>query len=154
MPAQVVTATARLADGTPATIAPGREFDAIVTVQIQDGWHIYANPAGLAEMKPTTLGLDPQSERAVRLVKVSYPAGEAKVLGSLGTEKVALYEGKVEFTARLRLADDAKRRLGQGIVNTELPGLQRPALPGTGQAGDPPGRDDRTLRNPSIRRKP
>ena len=51
---------------------------------------------------------DPQSERAVRLLKVSYPAGESKVLGSLGTEKVALYEGKVEFTARLKLADDAK----------------------------------------------
>ena len=39
---------------------------------------------------------------------MTYPAGESKVLGSLGTEKVALYEGKVEFTARLRLADDAK----------------------------------------------
>jgi len=103
-----VTADARLAQGTPSSIAPGQEFDAIVTVKIQDGWHIYANPAGLAEMKPTTLGLDPQSEPAVTVLKLSYPAGEAKVLGSLGTEKVALYEGKVEFTARLKLAGDAR----------------------------------------------
>ena len=59
-------------------------------------------------MKPTTLSLDPQPERAVRLLEVSYPGGEFTVLGSLGTEKVALYEGKVEFTARFKLADDAK----------------------------------------------
>ncbi len=42
------------------------------------------------------------------LVKVSYPIGDAKILGSLGTEHVALYERKVEFTARLKLAADAK----------------------------------------------
>jgi hypothetical protein len=52
--------------------------------------------------------LGQQSDKAVRLLKVKYPAGESKVLGSLGTEQVALYEGKVEFTARLRLSDDAR----------------------------------------------
>jgi uncharacterized protein len=115
-PSRTVAATARLADGTPATIARGHEFGAVVSLTIQDGWHIYANPAGLPEMRPTTLGLDPQSERTVRLLDVSYPAGESKVLGSLGTEKVALYEGKVEFTARLRLADDAQA----GMVTVSL----------------------------------
>jgi len=106
--AQVVTATAALAEGTPASIVAGQEFDAIVHVKIEDGWHIYANPVGLSEMKATTLGLDAQTERAARLVNVTYPAGEAKVLGSLGTEKVALYQGKVEFSARLKLADGAR----------------------------------------------
>jgi uncharacterized protein len=108
VPAQIVTAAARLADGAPAAIGPGHEFDAIVVVTIQGGWHIYANPPGLAEMKPTTLGLGASSERLARLIKVAYPAGESKVLGSIGTEKVALYERTVEFTARLKLADDAK----------------------------------------------
>jgi uncharacterized protein len=107
-PSRTVTATARTADGTPTTLAPGQEFVAVVSLTIQDGWHIYANPAGLPEMRPTTLGLDPQSEATVRLLEVSYSAGESKVLGSLGTEKVALYEGKVQFTARLKLADDAR----------------------------------------------
>jgi uncharacterized protein len=107
-PSRTVTATARTADGTPALIPRGQEFRAVVSLTIQDGWHIYANPAGLPEMRPTTLGLDPQSEATVRLLEVSYPPGESKVLGSLGTEKVALYEGKVQFTARLKLADDAK----------------------------------------------
>ena len=41
---------------------------------------------------------------------------KAKVLGSPGTEKVALYEGTVEFVARLRLADGAKA----GTVNVTL----------------------------------
>jgi uncharacterized protein len=107
-PAQVVTAGARLADAKAAAIAPGSEFDAVVTATIRNGWHIYGNPTGLPELKPTTLALVPQLDRSVTLVKVSYPIGDAKILGSLGTEQVALYEGKVEFTARLKLAADAK----------------------------------------------
>jgi len=104
----VVMGSARRPDGAPATTAPGREFEAVVTVTIQDGWHIYANPTSLAEMKPSTLDLEPQSEPSARLLEVSYPAGPTKVLGSLGSEKVSLYQGKVEFKARLRLAADAK----------------------------------------------
>jgi DsbC/DsbD-like thiol-disulfide interchange protein len=100
----VVTASARPA----GAIAPGREFDVVVSVTVQDGWHIYANPTGAPELKPTSLELDPASGPSTTLVKVAYPAGEAKVLGSIGTEKIPLYEGKVQFTARLRLAADAK----------------------------------------------
>ena len=85
-------------------------------MKIEDGWHIYANPTGLPEMQPTALRQGSQAEQAIRLLKVSYPAGESKVLGSLGTEKVALYEGTVEFVAQLRLADDAKA----GTVNVSL----------------------------------
>jgi uncharacterized protein len=107
-PARLVTASASLADGTPAAIAPGQECDAVVTIEIQEGWHIYANPAGQPELKPTTMELEPHAGGAVRLLNIKYPSGESKVLGSLGTEKVSLYEGKVTFTARLKLADDAR----------------------------------------------
>jgi uncharacterized protein YyaL (SSP411 family) len=103
-PARVVQASAL----TAGAITPGREFHAIVTVTIQGGWHIYANPTGIAELKPTTLQLDPASERSATLVSVQYPPGVAKVLGSIGTEKVALYEGNLELTARIRLAEGAK----------------------------------------------
>jgi hypothetical protein len=41
-------------------------------------------------------------------VKVTYPPGEEKALASSGPEKVALYEGSVKLTARVRLAPDAK----------------------------------------------
>ena len=105
---QIVTASARVAEGRVATFTPGRELDAIVTVTIQDGWHVYANPTGVAEMKPTTLGLDSKVQPTVSLVKVFYPAGDAKVLSSLGNEKIALYEGKVEFKARVKISEQAR----------------------------------------------
>ena len=107
-PAQVVTASARLADEKAAAITRGSEFDAFVTVTLLNGWHIYANPTGVPELKPTTLGLLPQPDRSVTLIKVAYPIGDAKILGSLGTEHVALYERKVEFKVRLKVAADAK----------------------------------------------
>jgi uncharacterized protein len=102
---QIITAKARPAGGPTAAVAPGREFDAIVTLTIQDGWHIYANPTGLPEMKPTSLVVDPKSERVVRLLEVSYPMGESKVLDSIGTEKVALYERQVDIAARFKLGE-------------------------------------------------
>ena len=107
-PTQVVAASARLADEKATSLAPGSEFDVVVTVTILNGWHIYGNPTGVPELKPTTLSLLPHPDKSVTLVKVSYPIGDAKILGSLGTEHVALYEHKVEFRARLKLSEDAK----------------------------------------------
>jgi uncharacterized protein YyaL (SSP411 family) len=102
----VVTASASVRPIGP--IAAGGELDAVVSVTIQDGWHIYANPTGIPELKPTTLRLDPASDRSATLINLTFPAGEAKVLGSIGTGKVPLYEGKVQIIARLRLAADTK----------------------------------------------
>ncbi len=103
---RVVGASARVAE--QSAIAAGKDVEAVVTVTIASGWHLYANPAGAAELKPTTIGLDPSSTGSATLVEVKYPAGESKVLASTGTEKVALYEGKVQFTARIRLAESIK----------------------------------------------
>ncbi len=100
----VVTATARAS----GPIVPGGEGEAVVSLTIQDGWHLYANPTGVPELNPTTIDLDRTSEPLATLLKVTYPAGEAKVLGSIGTEKVPLYEGKVPLIVRIRLAADAK----------------------------------------------
>jgi hypothetical protein len=52
------------------------------------------------------------------MVKVTYPAGEPKVLESTGTEKIPLYEGKVPLTVRLRIARDA--RPGTTVVKLRL----------------------------------
>jgi uncharacterized protein YyaL (SSP411 family) len=111
-----VTASARLTGEPGTVVAPGQEFEAIVSLTIQKGWHIHANPTSVPELKPTTLQLAPSSGRSATLIKVAYPAGEAKVLGSLGTEKVALYEGNIEFSARLRLAEDT----GPGSIALNL----------------------------------
>ena len=102
--AEVVTAKAALAP--KADVAPGREFDVVVTLSVKEGWHLYANPVGDENLIPTTLSLAP--DQPATLVKVTYPPGEEKALASSGPEKVALYEGSVELTARVRLDPDAK----------------------------------------------
>jgi len=107
-PTSVVTGSARPAGDPTTPIAPGKEFDATVTVTIQKGWHIYANPTGLAEMNPTTLQLDPAAGKTVSLVKVSYPEGKAQAVEPAGPDKVYVYEGKIELTVRLRPADETK----------------------------------------------
>ena len=76
-----------------------------ITLTIDKGWHLYANPTGVEILKPTTLVLEPAP--AVKALRVSYPKGQAKVLGSLGKEEVRLYEGKIDISVRLTLAEGA-----------------------------------------------
>ena len=105
---QVVTATIRGDVGPSAAIAPGGEFAVTVKLAIKPGWHIYANPTGVAELSPTKLEVHPGSRNAVTMPKTDYPAGVQKVLASTGKEKVALYENEVEIKAHCLLAEDAK----------------------------------------------
>ncbi len=108
IPKDLVRARARLGGTRDAAIAPGSEYTVIVDVTIAEGWHIYANPTGLAELRPTTLIQVPLPDSRSTLVKVTYPIGQDKILGAVGTERIALYEGNVELTARLKLATDAR----------------------------------------------
>jgi uncharacterized protein YyaL (SSP411 family) len=104
VPAKVVSATSRLL-GTQRPVA-GATVEAAVALEIKPGWHLYANPTGVEILKPTTLDLEPGQSAAD--LRVTYPAGQAKVLGSLGQEKVSLYEGKVEIPVKFALAKDTK----------------------------------------------
>jgi uncharacterized protein YyaL (SSP411 family) len=108
-PEQVVTASMRVAGDTATPIGPGKDFDATLTVSIQKGWHIYANPTGLAEMNPTTVALDPAAGTAVSVVKVFYPAGKPQAVDRALPDRVDVYEGRVEFRVRLRLAELTKQ---------------------------------------------
>jgi uncharacterized protein YyaL (SSP411 family) len=100
----VVSAEAKLA--RPGAVAPGSEFDVALTLKMKPGWHTYANPTGIETMRPTAVSL--AVGQPAELVAVKYPAGQEKVLASVGTEKVKLYEGEVIVTAHLRL-DPAAR---------------------------------------------
>ena len=92
---------AQVSRAADADIAPGREFDVVVTLVIKGGWHLDANPVGVANLKPTTVALSP--DQPASLVRVDYPAGRLKVLASSGAERVSLYEGEVAIAARVRL---------------------------------------------------
>jgi uncharacterized protein YyaL (SSP411 family) len=104
LPQSVVTATARPTSNLAAPVAASNEIDGIVTVTIQPGWHIYANPVGLAEMNPTILEIGSAAGPAVSLVKVSYPKGKTQAASPAVPGRAFVYEGKVELGVRLRLA--------------------------------------------------
>jgi uncharacterized protein YyaL (SSP411 family) len=101
----VLKATVHLVGDSATEIAPGGEFDAAVSIAIQKGWHIYANPTGLAEMKPTVLELDPAAAKSVQLVKVSYPEGKPQAADPANSARVHIYEGKTDLRVRVRLAE-------------------------------------------------
>ena len=94
--------------GNSEGIAQGAEFEATVTLTIKPGWHIYANPTGVAELSPTKFEVHPDSRKLFTIEKLVYPTGVPKVLASSGKEKVALYEGEVEIKALCKVTDDAK----------------------------------------------
>ncbi|WP_435009327.1 DUF255 domain-containing protein [Tundrisphaera lichenicola] len=98
--------TARASEPKPATIEPGGEFEVALALTIQEGFHLYANPAGSEDVIPTSLslGAGPKAD----LIEIDYPDGEAKALAANGSAKVNVYEKATRITARVRLAPDAK----------------------------------------------
>jgi uncharacterized protein YyaL (SSP411 family) len=99
----VVTGEAALAPATK--VIAGREFEVVLTLTIADPWHLYANPTGTANVKPTVVTLAPEGPAV--LERVDYPRGEAKALAGL-TEKIPVYEGRVTITTRVGVKPDAK----------------------------------------------
>ncbi len=103
LPRQVLTVDARLAEG--AVVTPGGEFEAMLTLEVARGWHLYANPPGSDRLKPTVVELSPNP--TATLVSVDYPEGEAKRLGG-EVAPVTVYEGRVVLRARLKADPEAR----------------------------------------------
>jgi uncharacterized protein YyaL (SSP411 family) len=70
-----------------------------VTLDIEKGWHVYANPAGEGSLIPTTVTVSAANKPED--VKVVFPAGKAKKDDVLG-ETIYLYEGRVVIPVSLR----------------------------------------------------
>ncbi len=86
---------------------PGETVRIDVTLDIADGWHVYANPAGDPAMIPTEVTL--ADDAPARLDSVVYPAGIP--LGSPaggGAPPALIYEVGTTIPARARLARDVK----------------------------------------------
>jgi uncharacterized protein YyaL (SSP411 family) len=97
----VVSVAATLAD--VENIAPGSTVPVTLTLNIKPGWHLTANPAGSANLKPTVVTLKSDS---AAIIDVSYPKG-AKLSLPGGDEPILAYEGETTLTARVRLNADA-----------------------------------------------
>ena len=96
---EVVTIAGELSR-TPAVKSSASRLEAVLTLQIKPGWHVYANPSGVDAIPPTRVTLDPASGWTI--ARIDYPQGVSKVLASSGDEKVAVYAGKVALVVHLK----------------------------------------------------
>jgi hypothetical protein len=81
---------------SPVSLAPGREADLEVTLSMDEGWHIVANPTSLDTLIPTSV--QTEIDGGELQVIPRYPAGR-KIDSPLG--KVAIYENGITIPARL-----------------------------------------------------
>jgi DsbC/DsbD-like thiol-disulfide interchange protein len=81
------------ADGTQAVT---------ITLTIDKGWHLYANPVGNEDLMDNQVSASVSSKNKLQDVKVEYPAGTVVKDKTVGDYKV--YEGTVTIKATVRRA--------------------------------------------------
>jgi len=83
----------------------GKSCEVAIEIQVQDGWHINANPPKPKYVIPTALTL--KSPDGFTLTDVKYPHGEELTLeGGNGT--LTVYEGTIHITGVLNIPASAK----------------------------------------------
>lgn len=70
-----------------------------LTLEVEKGWHAYANPAGDESLIPTTIEV--KAANKLEDVKVSYPAGKERKEEGV-KETIYTYEGKISIPITLR----------------------------------------------------
>lgn len=81
----------------------GDEETVVVTLTIDKGWHIYANPVGLEDLASSQTVLTIEGNPKPEGVKIDYPAGKLVKDAVVGDHKV--YEEEVVIKAQVRRAD-------------------------------------------------
>src|SRR5215216_353713 len=81
------------------TIAAGESGEAVVRLQITDGYHVNANPPTFSYLIPTELKLTPVDGIAVEFV--TYPDALTRKF-SFSEKPLAVYEGETTLKARLK----------------------------------------------------
>jgi DsbC/DsbD-like thiol-disulfide interchange protein len=74
-----------------------------ITIQIEKGWHIYANPVGDDSLKPVQTVVTVTGKEKPQDVKVEYPEGKTVKDPDLKIE-YKTYEDKVEIKAQVQRA--------------------------------------------------
>jgi uncharacterized protein YyaL (SSP411 family) len=83
---------------------PGADGKQVVTVtlEIDKGWHTYANPVGLEDLASSQTEVSVSSKTKPQVVKVEYPEG--KEINDTVVGKYKVYEGKVSIKATVERA--------------------------------------------------
>jgi uncharacterized protein YyaL (SSP411 family) len=90
------------ATATPQKPGPDGHQVVTVTLAIEKGWHVYANPPGIEELVPVQTTVAVSAKARPEEVKVDYPQGKViddKILG-----RYRIYEDKASIKATVRRA--------------------------------------------------
>jgi DsbC/DsbD-like thiol-disulfide interchange protein len=98
-----------------ATLALGESGDALVRLQIANGYHINANPPSQAFLKPTEIELKPAEGISVEFIK--YPDPLVRTF-SFSETQLKVYEGDTEL--KLRLKADKSATPGKHNLSAKL----------------------------------
>lgn len=86
-------------------LARGQSGEAIVRLQIDNGYHVNANPPSYPYLKATELELSP--EAGISVAFITYPTPLTKKF-SFAEKPLAVYEGETELKVRLNADRSAK----------------------------------------------
>jgi Disulphide bond corrector protein DsbC len=89
----------------PVTVAAGESGDAVVTLQITNGYHVNANPPTFSYLKATELEITPAEGISVEFM--TYPNALTKQF-KFAEKPLAVYEGETILKARLKADKSAK----------------------------------------------
>jgi hypothetical protein len=109
-PAKIAQVTSSLnfvkANPAEAQISAGSSSEAVVTVTVQSGYHVNANPPSDAYLKATELIVQPADGLSVGFIK--YPAAVNKKF-SFSEKRLAVYEGEVPIKVLVKAVAAAPR---------------------------------------------
>ena len=108
----IVTATAEVKD------QKGAMFNVILQLNIAEGWHMNANPAGQDNLIPTTVTLD--TDIPMEIVDIAYPKGKSAHF-EFSNEPLNVYEGNLTIPLKLRLKSNRKKSTSVTLKLTYQP---------------------------------
>ncbi len=85
-------------------LQPGAEFHIDIVLDVDEGWHVNANPASSEKLIPVTVTLD--APLTLTDVRSEYPKGESFAVEGLD-ESISVYAGRVSIRSYATLDDDA-----------------------------------------------
>jgi len=96
-------------------LPPGKSCKVLVQLEVADGWHIHANPAGDPDLDvPTEIELDP-SKLGIELTNLKFPKGKSAERGP-DDKPQSLYMGKVKIVGDLEVPAKAAGREEELVV--------------------------------------
>ena len=109
-----LTAKEEIGPATPSIVSATAEvknenkgiYSVMLQLNIAEGWHINANPAGQDNLIPTTITVD--ADIPLELADVAYPTGRSTRF-AFSNEFLNVYEGNLAIPLKLRLKSERKK---------------------------------------------